>query len=261
MPMTRRRSFAPLAAPAAGWPKYRLEQAGVGTPIQDWTNSGVTQRTGAAGGAALSFYVDVAVDPATSYSITWDGGDNNLAMDDFSVGGDTAGTTTLLARIPGTVQPQTGDAYAIVSDAAFGNARLVRATTPANTLDVSATGEAGLDFNNLKGASAATTLANITVPAVTTAGSVTGNIGGNVAGSVGSVAAAVQLDLTQAVPDARTATVGGALAGAWAVGWGKVVKDVVAKALQVWGPGNGTATPTATFTLDDGTSPTTRTPQ
>lgn len=45
---------------------------------------------------------------------------------------------------------------------------LVRSTTPANTLDVSATGEAGLDFNNIKDAAGAHTLTNITVPAVTT---------------------------------------------------------------------------------------------
>lgn len=44
---------------------------------------------------------------------------------------------------------------------------LVRSTTPANTLDVSATGEAGLDFANIKAATGATTLTNITVPIVT----------------------------------------------------------------------------------------------
>lgn len=43
---------------------------------------------------------------------------------------------------------------------------LVRSTTPANALDVSATGEAGLDFDNIKDASGAHTLTNITVPVV-----------------------------------------------------------------------------------------------
>jgi len=38
---------------------------------------------------------------------------------------------------------------------------------PAARLDVAATGEAGLDFNNIKAASGATTLTNITVPTVT----------------------------------------------------------------------------------------------
>jgi hypothetical protein len=93
---------------------------------------------------------------------------------------------------------QTGDAYAIVNSATFGNAKLVRSTTPANTLDVSATGEAGLDFSNIKDAGSAHTLTNITVPAVTAAGSVTGavgsvtgNVGGNVVGTVASVVGAV----------------------------------------------------------------------
>lgn len=62
---------------------------------------------------------------------------------------------------------QTGDAFAVVDDSAFGNAKLVRSTTPANTLDVAATGEAGLDFNNIKDATGAHTLTNITVPTTT----------------------------------------------------------------------------------------------
>lgn len=40
--------------------------------------------------------------------------------------------------------------YNIVNHGDYGNAKLVRSTTPANTLDVSATGEAGLDFANIK---------------------------------------------------------------------------------------------------------------
>ena len=60
------------------------------------------------------------------------------------------------------------DTYAIVNNGTYGNAQLVRSTTPANTLDVSATGEAGLDFANVKDATGAHTLTNITVPTVTT---------------------------------------------------------------------------------------------
>ena len=44
----------------------------------------------------------------------------------------------------------------------------VGATTYGATLDVSATGEAGLDFSNIKAAANPTTLTNITVPVVTT---------------------------------------------------------------------------------------------
>jgi hypothetical protein len=66
-----------------------------------------------------------------------------------------------LSTLTGNV-PQTGDAYAIVSDAAFGNAKLVRSTTPANTLSVNNVG------------------AIISVVDVT--GSITGNLGGKVLG-------------------------------------------------------------------------------
>lgn len=46
-------------------------------------------------------------------------------------------------------------------------------TTAGRTLDVSTTGEAGLDFDNIKDASGAHTLTNITVPAVTTVANLT----------------------------------------------------------------------------------------
>lgn len=69
---------------------------------------------------------------------------------------------TLLTRIVGTLaagthNPQTGDAYAIVNNGTYGNAQLVRSTTPANTLDVNATGEAGIDLDNTSGTLAKTT--------------------------------------------------------------------------------------------------------
>ena len=46
---------------------------------------------------------------------------------------------------------QTGDSYAVVAHADYGNAQLVRSTTPENTFDVNATGEAGLDLDNTSG--------------------------------------------------------------------------------------------------------------
>ena len=48
-------------------------------------------------------------------------------------------------------------------------------TTAGRTLDVSTTGEAGLDFDNIKDATGAHTLTNITIPNVTTAVNVTNN--------------------------------------------------------------------------------------
>ena len=44
---------------------------------------------------------------------------------------------------------QTGDSYAVVNHATYGNSKLVRSTTPANTLDITATGEVGLDGTSL----------------------------------------------------------------------------------------------------------------
>lgn len=62
----------------------------------------------------------------------------------------------------------TKEVYDVVAHVDYGNAHLVRSTTPANTLDVSGTGEAGLDFDNIKDATGAHTLTNVTVPTVTT---------------------------------------------------------------------------------------------
>jgi hypothetical protein len=55
---------------------------------------------------------------------------------------------------------------AIVADYASGKAPL-QPTTAGRTLDVAATGEAGVDLDNIHAASAPTTLTNITVPTVT----------------------------------------------------------------------------------------------
>jgi len=91
-----------------------------------------------------------------------------------SVTGSVGSVTGAVGSVTGAVGSltghtvQTGDNYAIVNHVSYGNAQLVRSTTPANTLDVAATGEAGLDFDNVKAASAPTTLTNITVPVVTT---------------------------------------------------------------------------------------------
>lgn len=79
---------------------------------------------------------------------------------------------------------------------------LVRATTPTNTLDVSSTGEVGVDLSNIKQATGATILSNITVPTVTT---VTNNLdAAGVRSAVGLASANLdsQLALVQASADA-----------------------------------------------------------
>jgi len=83
----------------------------------------------------------------------------------------------------------TGTAYIYLDD-------WVRSTTPANTFDVSATGEGGLDFNNIKNATGATTLTNITVPVATSVGNVTGNVNGSVASVTNPVTAGTVSDKT-----------------------------------------------------------------
>lgn len=65
-----------------------------------------------------------------------------------------ADINTILSRIIGTLasgthNPQTGDSYAIINHASYGNSKLVRATTPANTLDIEAGGGAGIDWGNI----------------------------------------------------------------------------------------------------------------
>lgn len=72
-----------------------------------------------------------------------------------------------------------GGVLALLKNATYGIDKLVRSTTPANTLDVSATGEAGLDFDNIKDATGAHTLTNITVPTVTTNTDMRGTDGAN----------------------------------------------------------------------------------
>jgi hypothetical protein len=74
---------------------------------------------------------------------------------------------------------QGADNNTILAHADYGNAKLVRSTTPANKLDVSNTGEAGLDFANIKNATGAHTLTNITVPTCTTNTDMRGTNGAN----------------------------------------------------------------------------------
>ncbi len=141
-----------------------------------------------------------AIDPAyLNVELT----DNVVASVSGSVGsvtGAVGSVTGAVGSVTGSVGSvtghtnQSGDSYAIVNSGTYGNAKLVRSTVPANALDVSATGEAGLDFDNIKAASGATTLTNITVPTVTNVGTVTGNVDGSVGsvtGAVGSVTTAV----------------------------------------------------------------------
>lgn len=92
-------------------------------------------------------------------------------------------------------------------------------TTTARTLDVTATGAAGIDWGNVENPTTAVDLSatNIDVDQVVASvsgavGSVTGNVGGNVAGSVGSVTGAVG-SVTGNVGGNVTGSVGSVAAG------------------------------------------------
>lgn len=81
---------------------------------------------------------------------------------------------------------------AVVACWSIENRSALRPTTAGRTLDVSAGGEAGVDWANVGSPTTTLNLSGTTVAAVSGAvGSVTGNVGGNVTGSVGSVVGAV----------------------------------------------------------------------
>lgn len=92
---------------------------------------------------------DVVVDTSADGTFYAAGNDFDIVL--------TAGTVDSISVV-GTV----------LATFSIGNRSALRPTTADRTLDVAATGEAGLDFDNIKAATGATTLTNITVPVVTT---------------------------------------------------------------------------------------------
>lgn len=123
---------------------------------------------------------------------------NNVRVVATSGNGFAAGVNYALVLTAGTV-----DSVSVVGEV-VGEFSLeaqspLRPTTAGRTLDVSATGEGGLDWANVGSPTTVLNLSGTTVSAVSGAvgsvtgavGSVTGNVGGNVAGSVGSVTGAV----------------------------------------------------------------------
>ena len=70
---------------------------------------------------------------------------------------------------------QTGDSFAIVNSGTFGNAQLVRSTTPANALDVSVAGNAGIDWGNIENATAAVDLSGTDIQLADTVTTLTGH--------------------------------------------------------------------------------------
>ena len=128
----------------------------------------------------------------------------------------------------------------------------LRPTTADRTLDVSATGEAGLDFDNIKQATGATTLTNITVPVVS---AVTGLTASNLDATVSSRLASASYSAppaSSAIADAvwdealsghtTAGTAGKALSDAGSAGdpWSAAVRTLTQTAAQAASAIDGT---------------------
>jgi hypothetical protein len=108
---------------------------------------------------------------------------------------DTGTVGTLVAFIEGTTATflQVRHEFQIMDTAAFdalfadGAEGPLQATTVGNTLDVSATGEAGLDWANIGSPTTAQNLSATNIDVDQIVASVSGNVDGNVTGSVGSI--------------------------------------------------------------------------
>jgi len=129
---------------------------------------------------------------------------------DFDLTGTGVGATlagNVLADVPSTAEFQ---ARTIVA------ANYLQPTVAGRTLDVTATGAAGIDFANVEGQGSFVTLTNTTIGTVTVAGTVSGNVNG----TVDSV-------ITETKLDALIATVGAAGVGLTAVALADTTSDAV----------------------------------
>lgn len=136
---------------------------------------------------------------------------NNVRVVASSGNGYATATNYTLVITTGTVGGSSVVGY-VVGEFSIEARSAVIPTVAARTLDISATGEAGIDWANIGSPTTAVNLSgtNIDVDQVVASvsgavGSVTGNVGGNVAGSVGSVTAAVSANVTQISGDTAAA--------------------------------------------------------
>lgn len=174
--------------------------------------------TGAAftlgGTPALSVYKDNSVTQSTTgVTLTADfdtvTGLNHFAIDTSADGTFySAGSFFDIVITTGTVD-SVSVVGAVVASFTIRKDSSLKPTTAARTLDVSAGGEAGVDWANVGSPTTAVDLSGTTistsqaVASVSGAvGSVTGNVGGNVVGSVGSLAAQAKADVNAEVDSA-----------------------------------------------------------
>lgn len=197
-----------------------------------------------AGTPVVSAYIDNSTTQITAgitLSVDFDSitGLNNVRVVATGANGYTAGSNFQLVITTGTVGGTSVVGYVIAQFSITARSAL-RPTTAGRTLDVSAGGEAGLDWANIGSPTTAQNLSgtNIDVDQVVASvsgavgsvtgavGSVTGNVGGNVTGSVGSVVGAV---------GSVTGNVGGNVVGTVASVVGNVGGNVVGTVASVVG--------------------------
>lgn len=153
-----------------------------------------------AGSPVISAYIGndlVQLTAGITLSVDFDGvtGLHNVRVVATSGNGYATATDVTLVITVGTVN-SISVVGMVVGSFSIENRSGLMPTTAARTLDVAATGEAGLDFDNIKDASGAHTLTNIRVPNVTlvdTVTAVTGLTAGNLDATVSSRATPAQV--------------------------------------------------------------------
>jgi hypothetical protein len=156
------------------------------TDVHVHKDGGTTQRASASGIAVTIDYDSII----GNHLITIDLSDNTTA-DFWQAGHDYS------VRVEGiTVDGNTINAF--IGSFSIENRSALMPTTIGNRLDVSATGEAGIDLSNIKQATGATTLTNITVPVVTLVDTCTTNtdMRGTNSAALASSLVTAQNDLT-----------------------------------------------------------------
>lgn len=171
------------AVTTGGWiARFRIGYPGavLDTTLASLTNqTSFTLTAGPAEDNALTGLWAVIHDIASAVQASW-----------VQISGYTGSTKTVTLAAGATFTVASGDNISVMYPVPL------QATTLGRTLDVSATGEAGIDWANIGSPTTAVNLSatNIDVDQVVASvsgavASVTGNVGGNVTGSVGSVAA------------------------------------------------------------------------
>jgi hypothetical protein len=159
-----------------------------------------------AGSPAVACYVDNGTTEITAGITLTNDFDGRTGLHNVRIAATAANGYTAATNVDVVVTSGTVDSVSIVGEVvgsfSIANRSSLRPTTAGRTLDVSAAGEAGIDWANIGSPTTAVNLSGTNIDtdqvvasvsgavgSVTGAvGSVTGNVGGNVTGSVGSIA-------------------------------------------------------------------------